>query len=111
MQLRAEAHDAGKAKRVGWAFYIETIHLHEHIGLTAITCFIGKPIGTSTRFGKVGAIGDREFAVGCPGHLAFRMNLLPMPFAMIELMDQRRDLSVIDRPLPCGQCGLDCLQN
>jgi len=79
-----------RSKWVRWALYIETFHLYEHISLTASAYFIGKPIGMSTLFGGVGAIGDREFAVGCRVTWHFIMNLLPMPFAMIGLMEHWR---------------------
>ncbi len=79
-----------RSKRVRWALYIETFHLYEHISLTATAYFIGKPVGMSTLFGGVGAIGDREFAVGCRVTWHFVMNLLPMPLAMIGLMEHWR---------------------
>jgi hypothetical protein len=76
-----------RSKWVRWALYIETFHLYEHISLTATACFIGKPIGMSTLFGGAGLIGGPEFAVGCRVTWHFLMNLLPMPFAMIGLME------------------------
>jgi hypothetical protein len=75
---------------VRWAIYIEAFHLDEHIMLTATACFVGKPIGMSTLFGGVSAIGDSEFAVGCSVTWHFVMNLLPMPFAMTGLMEYWR---------------------
>jgi hypothetical protein len=78
------------SKWVRWALYIETFHLYEHISLTATAYFIGKPIGMSTLFGGVGAIGGPEFAVGCRVTWHFVMNLLPMPFAMVGLMEYWR---------------------
>jgi len=78
------------SKWVRWALYIETFHLYEHVSLTATAYFVGKPIGMSTLFGGVGAFGDREFAVGCRVTWHFVMNLLPMPFAVIGLMQYWR---------------------
>jgi hypothetical protein len=85
------------SKWVRWAIYIETFHLYEHISLTATAYFVGKPIGMSTLFGGAGAIGDREFAVGCRVTWHFVMNLLPMPFAMTGLMEYWRHKSVAGR--------------
>ncbi|MDX0527555.1 hypothetical protein GOC94_10115 [Sinorhizobium medicae] len=79
-----------RVKWVRWAFYIEAFHLYEHIMLTATAFFIGKPIGLSTLFGGANVLGDREFAVGCRVTWHFAMNLLPMPFAMIGLMQHWR---------------------
>ncbi|MGO4404785.1 DUF6008 family protein [Bosea sp. RAF48] len=79
-----------RSKWIRWAFYIEAFHLYEHIMLTATAFFIGKPIGLSTLFGGVNALGNREFAVGCRVTWHFAMNLLPMPFAMIGLMKHWR---------------------
>lgn len=78
------------SKWVRWALYIETFHLCEHISLTTTAYFLGKPIGMSTLFGGANLIGDREFAVGCRVTWHFVMNLLPMPFAMIALMEHYR---------------------
>jgi hypothetical protein len=52
--------------------------------------FVGKPIGLSTLFGGSSVIGSREFAVGYRVTWHFAMNLLPMPFAMIGLMQHMR---------------------
>jgi hypothetical protein len=71
---------------VKWGLYIETFHLYEHIMLTATAFFIGKPIGLSTLFGGSG-LGGKDFAVGVRVTWHFFMNLLPMPFAMIGLME------------------------
>jgi hypothetical protein len=71
---------------VRWGLYIETFHLYEHIMLTSTALFIGKPIGLSTLFGGV-ALGGKEFAVGVRVTWHFFMNLLPMPFAMVGLME------------------------
>jgi len=78
------------SKWVRWALYIETFHLYENISLTATAYFLGKPIGMSTLFGAVNVIGEREFAVGCRVTWHFVMNLLPMPFAMVGLMEYLR---------------------
>src|SRR5262249_2344725 len=75
------------SKWVRWACYIETFHLYEHIMLTTSAYFVGKPIGLSTLFGGALALGSREFAVGVRVSWHFVMNLLPMPFAMIGLME------------------------
>ncbi|MBJ7402121.1 MAG: hypothetical protein JHD07_01965 [Bradyrhizobium sp.] len=79
------------SKWVRWALYIETFHLYEHISLTATAYFLGKPIGMSTLFGAANVIGEREFAVGCRVTWHFVMNLLPMPFAMVGLMEYLRE--------------------
>lgn len=73
-------------KWVRWGLYIETFHLYEHIMLTATAFFIGKPIGLSTLFGGAN-LGSKDFAVGVRVTWHFFMNLLPMPFAMIGLME------------------------
>lgn len=85
------------SKWVRWAIYIETFHLYEHVMLTATACFLGKPIGMSTLFGGAGVIGDREFAVGCRVTWHFVMNFLPMPFAMIGLMQYWRHKTAVAR--------------
>jgi len=79
-----------RSRWVRWALYIETFHLYEHAMLTASAFFVGKPIGLSTLFGGANVIGDREFAVGCRVSWHFVMNLLPMPFAMVGIMEHRR---------------------
>jgi hypothetical protein len=76
------------SKWVRWGFYIEAFHLYEHVMLTATAFFIGKPIGLSTMFGGA-ALGGTEFAVGTRVTWHFIMNLLPMPFAMMGLMEYR----------------------
>jgi hypothetical protein len=73
-------------KWVRWGLYIEGFHLYEHIMLTSTAFFVGKPIGLSTLFGAAG-LGSKEFAVGVRVTWHFVMNLLPMPFAMIGLME------------------------
>ena len=79
------------SKWVRWALYIESFHLYEHLSLTATAYFVGKPIGMSTLFGAANVLGDREFAVGCRVIWHFAMNLLPMPFAMIGVMEYWRE--------------------
>lgn len=81
-----------RSRWVRWALYIEGFHLYEHIMLTTTAYFIGKPIGLSTLFGGASIIGTREFAVGYRVTWHFLMNLLPMPFAMIGIMEYRRQL-------------------
>ncbi|WP_316227954.1 DUF6008 family protein [Bradyrhizobium sp. SZCCHNR3015] len=76
-----------RSKWVRWAFYIEGFHLYEHLMLTLTAYFVGKPIGLSTLFGGSDIIGSREFAVGYRVTWHFAMNLLPMPFAMIGLIE------------------------
>jgi|tagenome__1003787_1003787.scaffolds.fasta_scaffold20664422_2 hypothetical protein len=78
------------SKWVRWALYIEAFHLYEHIMLTTTAFFVGTPIGMSTLFGGVTVIGSREFSVGCRVTWHFAMNLLPMPFAMVGLMEHWR---------------------
>jgi hypothetical protein len=79
-----------RSKWIRWALYIEGFHLYEHLMLTLTAFFVGKPIGLSTLFGGSGIIGSREFAVGYRVTWHFAMNLLPMPFAMIGLMEHVR---------------------
>jgi hypothetical protein len=79
-----------RSKWIRWALYIEGFHLYEHLMLTVSAYFVGKPIGLSTLFGGAGMIGSREFAVGYRVSWHFAMNLLPMPFAMIGLMQHMR---------------------
>jgi hypothetical protein len=79
-----------RSKWIRWALYIEGFHLYEHLMLTVSAYFIGKPIGLSTLFGGAGMIGSREFAVGYRVSWHFAMNLLPMPLAMIGLMEHMR---------------------
>jgi hypothetical protein len=81
-----------RSKWARWAIYIEAFHLYEHVILTATAYFVGKPIGMSTLFGAANVIGEREFAAGCRVTWHFAMNLLPMPLAMLGLMEYwRRD--------------------
>lgn len=93
------------SKWVRWAIYVETFHLYEHILLTATAFFVGKPIGMSTLFGATSLIESREFAVGFRVSWHFAMNLLPMPFAMMGIIEFRRrrpslrQLSLADPPL------------
>jgi hypothetical protein len=79
-----------RSKWIRWALYIEGFHLYEHLFLTLTAYFIGKPIGLSTLFGGSDIIGSREFAVGYRVTWHFAMNLLPMPFAMVGMMEQMR---------------------
>jgi hypothetical protein len=84
---------------VKWGLYIETFHLYEHIMLTATAFFIGKPIGLSTLFGGTG-LGSKDFAVGVRVTWHFFMNLLPMPFAMIGLMEYLDKRHPARSPIP-----------
>lgn len=79
-----------RSRWIRWALYIETFHLYEHLTLTLTAYFVGKPIGLSTLFGGASVIGSPEFAVGYRVTWHFAMNLLPMPFAMIGLMEHMR---------------------
>ncbi len=79
-----------RAKWIRWALYIEGFHLYEHLMLSLSAYFVGKPIGLSTLFGGSDVLGDREFAVGYRVTWHFAMNLLPMPFAMVGLMEHMR---------------------
>lgn len=79
-----------RSKWIRWALYIEGFHLYEHLMLTVTAYFLGKPVGLSTLFGGSGIIGSREFAVGYRVSWHFAMNLLPMPLAMIGLMEHLR---------------------
>lgn len=76
-------------KWVRWGFYIELFHLYEHIMLTTSAIYVGKPIGMSTLFGAVGGF-EKEAAVGIRVTWHFLMNLLPMPFAMIGMMEHMK---------------------
>jgi hypothetical protein len=79
-----------RSRWVRWALSIESFHLYEHLMLTASAYFVGKPIGLSTLFGGADIVGSREFAVGYRVSWHFAMNLLPMPFAMVALMEHAR---------------------
>jgi hypothetical protein len=79
-----------RSRWIRWAILIEGFHLYEHLMLTLTAYFVGKPIGLSTLFGGAGIVGSREFAVGYRVTWHFAMNLLPMPFAMIGLMEHMR---------------------
>ncbi|WP_454646329.1 DUF6008 family protein [Bradyrhizobium liaoningense] len=83
-----------RSKWIRWAAYIEGFHLYEHLMLTVTAYFLGKPVGLSTLFGGAGMIGSREFAVGYRVSWHFAMNLLPMPFAMIGLMEHMRSRAI-----------------
>lgn len=76
-------------KWLRWAFYIELFHLYEHIMLTVSIFTVGKPIGMSTLFGGSFLFPDKETTVGIRVTWHFIMNLFPMPFAMIGLMQKR----------------------
>lgn len=78
------------SKWIRWGIYIETFHLYEHIMLTSTAFFVGKPIGMSTLFGATGLIDSREFAVGFRVSWHFLMNLFPMPFAMLGILEYLR---------------------
>lgn len=80
-----------RSRWIRWALYIEGFHFYEHLMLTATAGFVGKPIGLSTLFGGSSVIGSTEFAVGYRVTWHFAMNLLPMPFAMIGLMESAPD--------------------
>lgn len=94
-----------RSKWIRWALYVEGFHLYEHVFLTLSAYFIGKPVGLSTLFGGTGVIGSKEFAVGYRVSWHFAMNLLPMPFAMIGIMEHiRRNADVFTgRLLGSGQ--------
>lgn len=83
-----------RSKWVRLALLIEGFHLYEHLMLTISAYFVGKPIGLSTLFGGAGMVGSREFAVGYRVSWHFAMNLLPMPFAMVALMEHARGKAV-----------------
>jgi len=76
------------SKWVRYAFYIEGGHLCEHIALTITAYYLGKPIGLSTLFGQAGPLWGKEAAVGYRVTWHFAMNLLPMPFVMLGMMQQ-----------------------
>jgi hypothetical protein len=94
-----------RSKWARWALFVETFHLYEHILLTATAYFVGKPIGLSTLFGGSDIVGSREFAVGYRVTWHFAMNLLPMPLAMICMMETWRHTSA-DRPLDCASVAM-----
>ncbi|TXM69665.1 DUF6008 family protein [Methylobacterium sp. WL120] len=70
---------------VKWGLMIETFHLYEHIMLTVSVFTVGKPIGMSTLFGGA-FLFDQETAVGIRVTWHALMNLIPMPFAMMGIM-------------------------
>jgi hypothetical protein len=73
-------------KWVRWAFYIEAVHLCEHISLALSAYYVGKPIGLSTMFGQASLWWGQELAVGYRVTWHFVMNLLPMPFVIVALV-------------------------
>jgi hypothetical protein len=75
-----------RTKYVHYAVYIESAHLCEHISLTVSAYYLGKPIGMSILFGQAPLWWGKELAVGWRVSWRFAMNLLPMPFVMIALM-------------------------
>ena len=79
-----------RSKWVRWALIIEGFHLYEHLMLTTSTYFLDKPIGLSTLFGGAAMLDGPEFAVGYRVTWHFVMNLLPMPFAMVAIMQELR---------------------
>ena len=81
-----------RSKWVRWALYVEGFHLCEHIALFLTANYIGKPIGISTLFGEAGALWGKEAAVGYRVSWHFAMNLLPMPFVMVAMMQEGADL-------------------
>jgi hypothetical protein len=73
-------------KWVRWAFYIEAVHLCEHFSLALSAYYVGKPIGLSTMFGQASLWWGQELAVGWRVTWHFVMNLLPIPFVIIALV-------------------------
>jgi hypothetical protein len=73
---------------VRYALYIEGAHMCEHVSLTMSAYLLGKPIGLSTLFGHAQSLWGIEAAVGWRVTFHFVMNLLPMPFVMVALMQQ-----------------------
>ena len=71
---------------VRYAFYIEGAHLCEHLSLTLSAYFVGVPIGVSTLFGHAPAWLGKSGAVGYRVTFHFLINLLPMPFVMMAIM-------------------------
>jgi hypothetical protein len=74
------------SKWARWAFYIEGAHLCEHVALTLTAYWIGKPIGLSTLFGQASLWWGKEASVGWRVAWHFVMNLMPLPFVMVALM-------------------------
>jgi hypothetical protein len=75
-------------KLARYALYIEGAHMCEHIALTLSAYFLDKPIGLSTAFGHAVSWWGIEAAVGYRVTFHVVMNLLPMPFVMMALMQQ-----------------------
>lgn len=84
-------HYCARSRWSRWAVYIETFHLYEHVMLTVSAYFIGKPIGMSTLFGGANSLLDKDLAVGVRVSWHFLMNLLPLPFAMMAVVERIRD--------------------
>jgi hypothetical protein len=78
-------------KWVRWAFTIEGLHLCEHVALTLTAYYFGKPIGVSTAFGHAFSWWGTELAVGYRVSWHFVMNLLPLPFVMVAMMQHWRE--------------------
>ena len=78
------------SKWVRYAFLIEGGHMCEHIALTFTAYYVGYPIGLSTLFGKSAQVWGKEGAVGWRVTWHFFMNLLPMPFVMIGMLQPMR---------------------
>jgi hypothetical protein len=75
-----------RSKWARYAFYIEAAHLCEHIALALSVYYLGKPLGLSTMFGQASLWWGQELAVGYRVAWHFVMNLLPMPFVIIALV-------------------------
>lgn len=81
-------------KWVRWALYIEGGHLCEHLALTLTAYYLGTPIGISTLFGQAPYYLGHNGAVGYRVAWHFAMNLLPMPFVMIGMMQHKAMLGL-----------------
>jgi hypothetical protein len=90
---------------VRYALYIEGGHLCEHISLTLSAYYLGKPIGLSTLFGQAPVWWGNQVAVGWRVSWHFLMNLLPLPFVMIALMQHHRVLRVLLLTIPKRSLG------
>jgi hypothetical protein len=74
------------SKWVRYALYIEGVHLCEHLSLTLTAYYLGTPIGLSTAFGRARSLWGADAAVGWRVSWHFFMNLFPMPFVMMGIM-------------------------